>query len=88
MTKKPQNDLFELRRQAGIEQRALAEKLGITASTLSLIEAGRVTLELDRAGIIAETLGVSLNTVLVAYRESRRRWRERPVNPRMKLKVA
>lgn len=81
MTKKKRNDLFELRRQAGIEQKALAEKLNITASTLSGIEGGRVTLELDRAGIIAETLGVSLNAVLAAYREGRRRWREQQNPP-------
>lgn len=73
-----QPNLSELRNSKSLEQRNVADALKISQSTLSQIENGQITMEFDRAGTLADTLGVPLGEVLQAYRESRRRHAQKP----------
>lgn len=53
-----------LRKQAGITQRELANKVGVTNNYLSLIELGKKVPSLKRLALIADELGVQLSVLL------------------------
>ena len=68
-----QPTLSELRDSKNISQRELAEYLHLKQATMSQIELGDIGLEIERAGLIAQKLDVSLDEVSAAYLESKRR---------------
>jgi transcriptional regulator with XRE-family HTH domain len=55
-----------LRAERALQQRQLAEKAGLTPSTLSQIESGRLTPSLPTLGKIAAALGVSIAALFEA----------------------
>lgn len=55
----PVNRIAEMRKQAGLTQQALADKLGIHWVTVSKIERGNIKLTFERCKQIASALGVS-----------------------------
>ena len=54
----PANRIAEMRKQVGLTQQALAEKLGIHWVTVSKIERGARKLSFERCKEIADVLGV------------------------------
>lgn len=57
------NRVREYRKQAGISQFALAEKVGVARQTINLIENDKYNLSLKLCISLAEELGTDLNTL-------------------------
>ena len=57
--------LFALRTRIGMTRKELAEKTGLKVSTLTDYEEGKIEPDIDTVAIISNTLGVSLNLILL-----------------------
>ena len=57
--------LFALRTRIGMTRKELAEKTGLKVSTLTDYEEGKLEPDIDTVAIISNTLGVSLNLILL-----------------------
>ena len=57
--------LFALRMRIGMTRKELAEKTGLKVSTLTDYEEGKLEPDIDTVAIISNTLGVSLNLILL-----------------------
>lgn len=72
--------LQELRKDRGISQRALAERLGISQQTYSRYERGQRRLSLQAAIALARFYGVSVDYLAGITDDPQPNWRE--VSPR------
>ena len=54
-------NLIRLRKMKGLTQEALAEKIGVTRQAIAKWEAGETIPDLERARLIADVMGVSLD---------------------------
>jgi len=59
------------RRRAGLSQRELGARLGITHAAVSYIERAKSKPNLDNLADIAEAIGVSLGEIVILERERR-----------------
>lgn len=57
--------LAERRREIGLTQASMAERMGIAEESLSRLESGRVTPTIERLIQFCDVLGLSLDTVLL-----------------------
>ncbi len=63
--------IFELRKEKGLSQEELAEKLGVSRQSVSKWESGNVTPDLDRAVAMCELFGVSTDYLLTGKKEEK-----------------
>lgn len=63
------NKIVELRRQRGVTQSLMAERLGIAPNNYGKIEKGKTELTVSRLEQIAKVLGVSIGEFLTEYSE-------------------
>ena len=68
--------IASLRREAGLTQEMLGEKLGVTNKTVSRWETGGYLPDIETFSLLAQIFGVSINELFAGERltEERRRW--------------
>ena len=69
--------IASLRREAGLTQEMLGEKLGVTNKTVSRWETGSYLPDIETFSLLAQIFGVSINALLAGERLTDERFREK-----------